>query len=58
MMVFRLGAQDAPIMANQLGQDVSATDLVRLPNHNAYVQLMVDGTKSRTFSALTWPLDM
>jgi type IV secretory pathway TraG/TraD family ATPase VirD4 len=54
VIAFRLGAQDAPEFARQLG-DVLPHDLVRLPNHQAYVQLMIDGQKSRPFSMRTWP---
>jgi len=54
VMAFRLGAQDAPEFARQFG-DIASQDLIRLPNHHAYVQLMVDGQKSRPFSMRTWP---
>lgn len=54
MIVFRLGAQDAPQFCRQLGE-VAPEDLIRLPNHYAYVQLMIDGQKSRTFSMRTRP---
>ncbi|MBL0115293.1 MAG: type IV secretion system DNA-binding domain-containing protein [Sphingomonadales bacterium] len=54
MIVFRLGAQDAPEFVRQLG-DVTVPDLTRIPNHHAYVQLMVDGQKSLPFSMRTWP---
>jgi hypothetical protein len=52
MIVFRVGAQDAPELCRQLG-DVTEHDLIRLPNHHAYVQLMIDGQKSRPFSMRT-----
>ncbi len=54
MIVFRLGAQDALEFVRQLG-DVSEIDLTRLPNRQAYVQLMIDGQKSQPFSMRTWP---
>jgi DNA helicase HerA-like ATPase len=54
VIAFRLGAQDAPEFSRQLG-DVTPQDLVRLPNRQAYVQLMIDGQKSRPFSMRTWP---
>ncbi len=54
MIVFRLGAIDTPLFVNQL-EEVTAHDLVHLPNHNAFVQLMVSGRKSRSFSARTFP---
>ena len=54
VIAFRVGAQDAPEISRQLG-DVLPEDLIRLPNHHAYVQLMVDGQKTRPFSMRTWP---
>lgn len=54
VIAFRVGAQDAPEISRQLG-DVLPDDLIRLPNHHAYVQLMIDGQKTRPFSMRTWP---
>ena len=54
LFAFRLGAQDAPLFARQLG-DVGAPSLIRLPNHRAYVQLLIEGQKSRPFSMRTLP---
>ena len=54
IIAFRLGAQDAPEFARQLGE-VAPQNLIRLPNHHAYVQLMVDGQKSPPFSMRTCP---
>lgn len=54
VIAFRLGAHDAPEFVRQLG-DVFEIDLTRLPNRQAYVQLMIDGQKSRPFSMRTWP---
>lgn len=53
MMAFRIGALDAPTISKQLGI-VSVSDLVSLPNYRAFVQLMVNGEKSRPFTATTW----
>lgn len=54
LMAFRVGALDAPTIADQLGT-VTVSDLVNLPNYHAYVQLMVKGQKTKTFSATTFP---
>ena len=54
LMVFRVGANDAPTFSRQLGT-IDVPDLVNLPNYRAFVQLMVDGQKSPAFSANTWP---
>ena len=53
MMAFRVGALDAPTICQQFGT-VGISDLVNLPNYRAFVQLMVDGEKSKPFSATTW----
>lgn len=53
LMAFRTGALDAPTISQQLGT-ISVADLVNLPNYHSYVQLMVEGQKTRAFSATTW----
>jgi len=55
LISFRVGANDAPIIATQIGGDVEAADLTALPNHHAYGQLLIDGQKSPPFSMQTWP---
>lgn len=57
LMVFRVGARDAPTFARQLG-DVAERDLVNQPNYRAFVQMMVGGEKLPVFSATTWPRDI
>lgn len=54
MMSFRIGVYDAPLIQRQFGT-VSASDLISLPNHRSYMQLMIDGHRTPTFSATTWP---
>lgn len=51
MIVMRIGATDAPMFSRQL-DDIPPRDLMNLPNHRAYVKLMVGGLKSKTFSAV------
>jgi hypothetical protein len=41
-------------MSRQFGA-LPVSDLLNLPNHQAVVQLMVKGTRSKPFSATTWP---
>ncbi len=52
MVVFRVGALDAPFFVRQL-DSVAEIDLTRLPNHAAFIQLMINGAKSRPFSFRT-----
>lgn len=53
IMAFRVGALDAPTISQQFGT-VAIADLVNLPNYRAFVQLMVGGEKSQSFTATTW----
>lgn len=54
LLAFRVGARDAPIFQRQFGT-VDAHDLVNLPNHRSFVQLMVEGRKTHAFSASMYP---
>lgn len=53
-LAFRVGALDAPVIAAQM-QGVSPADLIGLPNHQAYAQIMISGEKSKPFSLTTRP---
>lgn len=54
LMVFRVGAEDAPTFTRQLGT-VDLRDLVNLPNYRAFVQLLVLGKKTPAFTSITCP---
>jgi hypothetical protein len=53
MICFRVGASDAQILEKEFAPEVSAIDLLRLPNHEIYLKLMVNGVVSSPFSAGT-----
>lgn len=53
LICFRVGAQDAPLLSREFAPEFGAEDLLRLPNFNVYLRLMVDGSVSRPFSAET-----
>ena len=53
MIAFRLGLTDAEILENEFRPEVSAVDLISLPNYHVYLKLMIDGVASRPFSAKT-----
>ena len=55
LVCFQVGAQDATVLAEQLGAEVQAADLLRLPRYRAYLRLLIDGQPSRPFSMLTLP---
>ena len=50
---FRLGAKDAPLIAQELSPVFDPDDLVSLPNYHIYLRLMIDGEPSKPFSAET-----
>lgn len=50
---FRLGPDDAELMAKEFYPEFSATDLMNLPNYSVYLKLMIGGAVSKPFSAET-----
>ena len=50
---FRLGLFDAEILENEFKPEMSAIDLISLPNYHIYLKVMIDGKVSRPFSAET-----
>ena len=53
LIAFRVGPEDAPLIAKELAPVFSGLDLVNLPNRDTYVKLMIEGAPSRPFSATT-----
>jgi type IV secretory pathway TraG/TraD family ATPase VirD4 len=53
ILTFRLGLADAEILSKEFWPEFSAEDLIRLPNYNVYLKLMVSGAVTRPFSAET-----
>jgi hypothetical protein len=56
IIAFRLGLGDAEILESEFQPEVSATDLISLPNYHIYLKLMINGVVSRPFSAETLQL--
>jgi type IV secretory pathway TraG/TraD family ATPase VirD4 len=52
---FRVGPDDARVMAKEFDPVFSELDLISLPNYGIYLKLMIDGTPSPPFSAETLP---
>ena len=50
---FRVGVEDAKVLAREFYPTFSETDLVNLPNHSIYLKLLIDGKPSHAFSAVT-----
>ena len=57
MVVFRVGHQDAELLARELDGGVTAAELRNLPLYQAVASLLVDGSPSRPFSLETVPLE-
>jgi hypothetical protein len=53
LVAFRLGAEDAALIAREFFPVFSAADLLALPNWSIYLKLMIDGAPSKPFSAAT-----
>ena len=53
MISFRVGAADAEVLELEFTPEFLQNDLIRLPNYNIYLKLMIDGISSRPFSAKT-----
>jgi hypothetical protein len=52
---FRVGTEDAKVLAKEFHPTFSETDLVNIPNHHIYLKMMIDGHTSNAFSAVTLP---
>ncbi|MEX1096294.1 MAG: DUF87 domain-containing protein [Planctomycetales bacterium] len=57
LIAFQVGANDAETLAEQLGGDVIAADLIALPRYTACVRLLVAGMPLRAFTMTTIPPD-
>jgi len=56
IICFRLGTADAKTMADEFYPVFATDDFINLPRFNIYLRLLIDGTASRPFSAVTIPL--
>ena len=55
LISFRVGVEDARVLAREFHPVFDETDLVNLPNHQIYLKLLIDGKPSKPFSAVTLP---
>ena len=55
LISFRLGAKDAGFIAKEFEPKFAGVDLLTLPNYHIYLKLLINGTPSRPFSAVTMP---
>jgi hypothetical protein len=50
---FRVGVEDAPYLVREFQPKFDELDLLQLSNYSIYLKLMIDGTPSAPFSAVT-----
>jgi type IV secretory pathway TraG/TraD family ATPase VirD4 len=50
---FRVGVEDVPYLTREFQAKFDELDLLQLPNYRIYLKLMIDGTPSLPFSAVT-----
>jgi len=50
---FRVGAEDAPYIAQEFHERYDRIDFLQLPNYRTYIKLMINGMPSKPFSAHT-----
>ena len=55
IICFRLGATDAKVMTEEFFPVFSIVDFINLPKYSIYLKLLIDGTTSVPFSAVTLP---
>lgn len=55
MIIFRVGADDAKHLTQEVHPVFSEEDLINLPRFSMYLKLMIDGATSKPFSANTLP---
>ena len=58
IIIFRIGANDAEVFAQEFAPEFSITDFTNLANFHIYLKLMIDGSISTAFSAATLPPDV
>ena len=57
LICFRIGAADANVLAQEFFPIFNETDLINLPRYHIYLKLLIDGTTSKPFSAITLPIE-
>lgn len=57
MVTFRIGVEDAEVMAKEYAPVFNEFDLLNVDRYNAFVKLMINGTASKPFNMATYPLE-
>jgi hypothetical protein len=56
LISFRVGPEDAELLAREFKPVFRESDFLNLPNYNIYLKLLIEGVTSNPFSATTLPL--
>ncbi|MEK7557690.1 MAG: TraM recognition domain-containing protein [Patescibacteria group bacterium] len=57
-ILFKIGTEDAEVMAKEFAPVFNQYDLINIEKYTAYVKLLIDNTGSRPFSMSTiWPME-
>ncbi|MEA3427320.1 MAG: type IV secretion system DNA-binding domain-containing protein [Bacteroidota bacterium] len=56
IICFRIGAADAKLLEEEFAPTFNSYDLINLPKYSIYLKLLIDGTSSQPFSAVTMNL--
>ncbi len=55
MAAFRIGSEDAQFLEHQFNPVFTASDLMQVPNYNAMIRMLANGTPTKPFSIATMP---
>ncbi|MEZ4104513.1 MAG: type IV secretion system DNA-binding domain-containing protein [Candidatus Paceibacterota bacterium] len=55
MATFRVGAEDAQFLESQFSPVFGVNDLINIPNYNAIVRILANGTPTKPFNLRTMP---
>ncbi len=55
LCTFRIGPEDADILAKEFAPTFSAFDLINVPQYTCYTKLLIDNTASRPFNMSIYP---
>jgi len=55
LAAFRVGSEDGEILAQQFTPVFEAQDLISIPNYNAYLKILANGSPTRPFSIQAMP---
>lgn len=55
MLAFRIGPDDAELLAKQFAPVFNEYDLINIPKYNAYIKLLIDNQNARAFNLSPYP---